>query len=183
MLNWSDRGHVLATCDERVVYCRVVGIGNMNNCAPFQSFSERMQAQGYREYVLDFSHCEGLDSTFLGILLGMALNDDEERSHVVVVNATDGVSRVLAEVGIDRLVEVLPEAMTLPDVPMRRLEGVEAHGVDPMGMILKAHENLCRVGPSNQERFGGFLRLLRKELKARRREREAARERPTAGGT
>ena len=164
MLNWSERGHVLATFDDSIVYCRVVGIGNMNNCAPFQDFSCRLQEQGYHEFVLDLSQCEGLDSTFLGILLGIALGNQGVRCKVVVVNANDSIQRILTEVGIDRLLEVFGEPMQLPHIPMRRLDEVPGNDSDRITMILQAHENLCRLEGSNQERFGNFIKILRTEL-------------------
>ncbi len=167
-LDWSQRGHVLATYDDAVVYCRVVGLGNMNNCAPFQTFSCQLQDQGYREFVLDFSRCDGLDSTFLGILLGIAHGGKGRRSKVVVVNASDSIQRILGEVGIDRLVQVHSDPTQLPEIPMQRLDkvgGAAQRDCDRIRMILEAHENLCRIdGANNQDRFGSFLAVLRKEL-------------------
>lgn len=166
MLNWSEKGHVLATYDDTVVYCRVVGIGNMNNCAPFQDFSARLQEQGYHEFVLDFSQCDGLDSTFLGILLGIALGNQGVRCKVLVVNASESIIRILTEVGIDRLLEVLSEPMQLPRIPMQRLDELPCDGKDRINMILEAHENLCRLAGANKERFGNFIKILRMELEA-----------------
>ncbi len=168
MLNWSEKGHVLATCDEHIVYCRIVGYGNMNNCAPFQESSQQLQEQGYREFILDFSRCEGLDSTFLGILLGMAVGLDDEPAKVVVVNAGDSIRKILTEVGIDRLIEICREKVTLPDIPMRRLQAMETGREARVTMILQAHENLCRIHPDNQARFGRFVKTLRQELEASR---------------
>ena len=172
-MDWSQRGHVLATYDDDVVYCRVVGLGNMNNCAPFQAFSVQLQKQGYREFVLDFSRCEGLDSTFLGILLGIALGSKGRRSNVVVVNASDSICRILSEVGIDRLLQVHKEPTELPKIPLQRLDslvggtGGKQRECDRIRMILEAHENLCRIaGANNQDRFGSFLTVLRTELAA-----------------
>ncbi len=164
MLNWSEKGHVLATFDDSVVYCRVVGIGNMNNSATYQDFSCRLQKQGYHEFVLDFSQCEGLDSTFLGILLGIALGNQGMRCKVLVVNASDSIRRILTEVGIDRLLEVFGEPMRLPSIPMRRLDEIPGNDADRINMILEAHENLCRLAGSNKQRFGSFIEILRTEL-------------------
>ena len=105
MLDWKVKGHVTATCDDKIVYCRIVGFANMNNCTPFEYFSTRMQEQGYREFVVDFSSCVGIDSTFLGILLGMSVGSDS-RPRVTIVNVVPGVRRIIAEVGIDRLLDV-----------------------------------------------------------------------------
>ena len=163
MPDWSERGHVLATCDKEFVYCRVVGVGNMNNCAAFQSYSQQMREEGYREFILDFSSCEGLDSTFLGILLGIVLGDRSTRAHVVVVNANQTIRRILGEVGIDRLLEVCSEKVDLPEIPLQRLQE-QQRGRDRIAMILRAHEDLCEIDSANHKRFGAFLTALKKEL-------------------
>ena len=163
-MDWSQRGHVLATYDDDVVYCRVVGLGNMNNCAPFQAFSVQLQQQGYREFVLDFSRCEGLDSTFLGIMLGLRLGGAEgEPPQITAVNVSAHVLKVLAEVGIDRLIQVLPDPVALPEIPLKKLER-DCSEEERLGMILSAHESLCDLGAENRARFGSFVELLRKEL-------------------
>ena len=166
-VDWDKRGHVLASCHQQTVYCRVVGLGNSNNCGPFRDFSDRMQAQGCAHFILDFSSCEGVDSTFLGVLLGIAMSDGPRRPEVVVVNATRPVRRVLGEVGIDHLVQVCRDDVELPDIPLSRLEPTDATDADRIGMMLTAHENLCRLEGDNVERFGNFLRLLRAELAGR----------------
>ncbi len=166
MLNWGERGHVLATCDTDVVYCRVIGIANMNNSAPFEEFTRSTQERGYREFVLDFSSCEALDSTFLGIVLGLKLGragGDERRAQVTAINVSAPVLRVLAEVGIDRLIEILPQPVTLPQIPMRRLER-DCSEEERLDMILSAHQLLCELGEENRERFGAFVALMRDEL-------------------
>lgn len=167
MLDWNERGHVLATCDPQVVYCRIIGVGNMNNCAPFQSFATRMRERGYRHFILDFSACEGLDSTFLGILVGLSLGEPNSQTRVVVVNTPSSVARLLAEVGIDQLLEMCREPVRLPEIPMSRLESVPAAPDRKIGMVLAAHEDLCRIHGENTRRFGTFLDLLRAEMSAR----------------
>jgi len=166
MLNWGERGYVLATCDERLVYCRVVGTANMNNTAPFEAFARRAIDRGYREFILDFSGCEAIDSTFLGIVLGLQLGrgaPGAARSRVTAVNVAPSVLRTIAEVGIDRLIEVIPERVDLPPVPLERLER-ECTESDRLDLILSAHETLCELDDENRRRFGAFVSLLRDEL-------------------
>lgn len=168
MINWSERGHVLATHDEEVIYCRIVGVGNMNNCAPFRTYSIDMQGHGYRHFVLDFSACTSLDSTFLGILVGLAVGEGGARPDVVVINANSNVVRTLREVGIDRLLKICRGRLEFPEIPLERLEpGPKAsRPLDRARMILEAHEALCEVEPSNQARFGSFIDHLKRELSA-----------------
>jgi len=166
-VNWGERGHVLVTRDERVVYCRVVGIGNMNNSQPFEVFVRRMQDEGFHEFILDFSRCDALDSTFLGIVLGLQLGrgDGGVRPMVTAVNVGPAVLRTLAEVGIDRLIRIVPEPVQLPEIPMRRL-ATECTEQERLGTMLAAHETLCSVGEENLDRFGEFVSLLRAELRS-----------------
>ena len=166
MLNWGERGHVLATCDDDVVYCRVVGIANMNNSAPFEAFTRKSRERGYREFILDFSGCEGLDSTFMGIVLGLRLGRDRDSDHlprVTAVNVGPTVLRILSEVGIDRMIEVVTEPVLLPQIPMVRLEK-DCSEDARLDMILTAHECLIDLGEENRRRFGSFVALLREEL-------------------
>ena len=88
---------------------------------------------------------------------------------MVVVNASESIHRILSEVGIDRLLHVHSEPTQLPKIPLQRLDslGGGQQDCDRIRMILEAHENLCRIaGANNQDRFGSFLTVLRKELAA-----------------
>ncbi|MCA8959407.1 MAG: STAS domain-containing protein [Planctomycetes bacterium] len=163
MVKWSERGYVCVTRGDEVVYGQVVGLGNMNNCSPFQAYVSRMHREGIRQFVLDFSQCLGLDSTFLGVLVNMSLGTGEP-CRVVVLNASTTVRRTLNEVGIDRLLTVHESEAALPDIPLRRLEPIEESDRDRAELMLNAHESLCRVDPSNLDRFGAFLAMLRREL-------------------
>lgn len=160
---YSDRGHVLAACDSEVVYCRIFGFGNMDNCAPFQEFAAGAQRGGCREFILDFSRCDGVDSTFLGVLLGISLARETEVCHVAAINVGPTVLRILSEVGIDRILDVVVGEVELPNIEMHRLEPLVGD-LKRLERILKAHENLCRISDSNKEVFGSFVAMLRKEL-------------------
>ena len=43
------------------------------NCNPLRTFLHEMVKEGNRFFVIDFQHCSSMDSTFLGILVGLAL--------------------------------------------------------------------------------------------------------------
>ncbi|MEM7261921.1 MAG: STAS domain-containing protein [Planctomycetota bacterium] len=166
MVNWSERGHVLVTRDDRVVYCRVVGQGNMNNCASFRQYSHDMRRRGLRKFILDFSDCDALDSTFLGVLVHIALGDGEP-ADVVVVNPRDSILKTFGEIGIDRLLRIHSGETTLPDVPLAKLDPIEETDLEHAEMMLDAHETLCEADPANLERFGAFLRMLKVELEGK----------------
>jgi hypothetical protein len=153
-------GHFLVAASDGAVYTRVIGLGTMNNSIAYKQFLDRLQREGYRRFIFDLSQCEGFDSTFMGILLGVALGGGS----VVVVNAGAPHRRLLGEVGIHRVVRLCEEPVELPVIDLQRLE---EGPVDPgvrLRTLRAAHENLAELDTSNQEKFALFLEELRREL-------------------
>ena len=65
------------------VLIRVLGRASFVNSSSLREFTGEMMRQGKRRFVIDFSACTGMDSTFLGVLAGLALDlrkSDPERN-------------------------------------------------------------------------------------------------------
>ena len=100
------------------------------------------------------------DSTFMGILLGIS----REAKLVVLVNTLEEHSRILSEVGIDRMVHLCDSPVELPAIELQRLESRAVSHDERQRVVLNAHENLVRLDSRNEEEFGQFVNLLRREL-------------------
>ncbi len=137
----------------------------MNNCAPFQAYTEAMRDRGYHQFVIDLSSCPGLDSTFLGLLASLATDYQREpEPSVVLLNTLPGVLRSLSEIGIHHVVTVCDQETRLPDIPLKRLQEVVESPIQRAERMLRAHEQLCEIHGQNLEKFGLFIELLRAEL-------------------
>lgn len=55
------------------IIVKVIGKANYLNCNAFRDFIETMLSNGGRRILIDFEECKGMDSTFLGILAGTAI--------------------------------------------------------------------------------------------------------------
>jgi len=62
---------VCATNEE--VFVRIKEKASYLNCAPLRSFLYEMVKEGNKFFVIDFENCSSMDSTFLGILVGLSL--------------------------------------------------------------------------------------------------------------
>ena len=62
----------VCTTNEEVYVC-VKEKASYMNCNPLRAFLHEMVEDGNRFFVIDFQHCSSMDSTFLGILVGLAL--------------------------------------------------------------------------------------------------------------
>ena len=153
-------GHFLVATSDDIVFSRVVGLGTMNNSIGFQQFIVELKSKGYRKFIFDLSQCDGFDSTFMGILLGIS----REAKLVVLVNALEEHSRILSEVGIDKVVHLCHSPVELPEIELQRLESRAVSQDERQRVVLSAHENLVRLDRRNEEEFGQFVDLLRGEL-------------------
>ena len=91
-------GHFLVAKSDDIVFVQVVGLGTMNNSIGFQQFIVNLEGKERRKFIFDLSLCDGFDSTFMGILLGIS----REAKLVVLVNTLEDHSRILGGVGIDK---------------------------------------------------------------------------------
>jgi hypothetical protein len=140
------------------IYVRVVGLGNMNNSVTFKDFADRMLEEGYRVFVLDLAECRGIDSTFMGIMLGL-------REGLVVVNATAHCRRQMESIGLHRVIRIQDGPASCPSaVELRELPEAEADPIARLKLIMKAHQDLIAIDRRNEERFGAFLKDIARNL-------------------
>ena len=71
----------------QVVYAQVQGLGNFSNALMFEEFCEAELAQGVNAFLIDLGACEGMDSTFMGVLAGLSMHFPPGPSPVVILNA------------------------------------------------------------------------------------------------
>jgi anti-sigma B factor antagonist len=88
------------------VLIEVVGEGSIRQATGLKRFSEETLAQGLSDFTIELKDCSALDSTFLGILLGLGLKVKQRygrRGQVRVMNARPEVARLMKDLGLDRL--------------------------------------------------------------------------------
>jgi anti-anti-sigma regulatory factor len=155
-------------------YVRVVGLATMSNSVSLQDTLDDARQGGARQFIFDLGACSGFDSTFMGILLGVALSEDRKNGNggqgdgakVILVNATEAHAKLFANVGIDRLVHLKSGAVKFPPVELKKLENGSPEPLRRVRSMVYAHENLVRLGGSNVEKFGAMVDALKRELGA-----------------
>jgi anti-sigma B factor antagonist len=146
----------VARCKDGV-YVRVAGLGNMNNSTTFKEFLDRMQREGFKAIVVDLGECRGVDSTFMGVLLGF-------REHLVVVNAGPHCRKQMESIGLHRVLQIQEQAAVPPAVELCDLPETEADPTTRLRLIMKAHQDLIAIDRENEKKFGAFLKDIAKHL-------------------
>lgn len=164
-------GYLEAARTKQVVYVHVVGLGNFNNAGPMREYCEEaFNDKGLRNIVVDLADCTGLDSTFMGTLMGFVAFDTSTSENdtpvtVTVVNATPTTMRAMSSLGLPKILHVKEEHVDFPRCRVRRLrEGWHDRRRRTL-LIRDAHVALMNADAENEKRFAPFVAALVKETR------------------
>lgn len=154
-------------------YVRIEGRGSFKISLPMKQFGAAALDQRVRRFVFDMRHCLGMDSTFMGVLAGIAFRLRQKfGGEVVMVNLSPRTRGLLATLGLDQLIRpfmagATPEELVpaLGQGPYQVPEYPPPTPREQAEAVLEAHEDLARVSPTNALQFRDVIDFLREELK------------------
>lgn len=152
-------------CSDPVVV-RVDGRACFQNSGCLRDFITEMVGRGHRRFVFDFQHCAGMDSTFLGVLAGAAI---ELRKHgggsLVVARAGARNLELMRNLGLHRLLTIDGGDVAL-DVQRcaTPLEAGKRDEIASARLVLEAHESLVTADEANRAKFQDVLTFLRNRV-------------------
>ncbi len=138
------------------------------NCAPVSQFFEHMIKNGKREFVIDFANCTGMDSTFLGIIAGAALElrKQSPQGHLTLCRLGSRNLELVRNLGLHRILRVDAAGfpMNFEDSSVQNLTTLEQEEIANARTILKAHENLVAADQANLKKFQDVLTFLKNQI-------------------
>lgn len=148
------------------VYVRVQGLGIASVGLDLWDFSEEMAREGFSAFIVDLQDCQSFDSTFMGVLVGMAEEASKtEGGGVMVIHPSDHHKRLLAEVGLTKIISIREEPIDLPDrIELTPLKDLPRTSDKRVRQIRKAHQRLVEIDERNKVKFGPFLDMLAQEI-------------------
>jgi anti-sigma B factor antagonist len=150
------------------VVIRIEGRASFQNSGSLQQFLAEMRRQGRSRFVMDFQACTSMDSTFLGVLAGAALElrKAEGGGSLVLCRVGERNLELIKNLGLHRLLVVDDGASTsglrtggtalAPQAKMNELENAR--------LVLAAHENLVAADESNRAKFQDVLAFLKSRV-------------------
>ncbi len=145
------------------VVVRVNGRANYLNSAAMREFFELVIGQGRKNISIDFSNCLSMDSTFLGIVAGAALElmDMDPPGEMRLVSLGPRNLELIRNLGLHRVCSI-GDAVPEGQGQMQSLQADSLGRDDRVRMIIDAHKKLIRCDESNAERFQDVLTFMRK---------------------
>jgi anti-anti-sigma regulatory factor len=147
------------------VVLMILGRASYLNCAPVAQFFEKMLKLGRRRFVLDFTRCTGMDSTFLGLIAGAALEGAKATppGGLCLMGLSPRNLELVRNLGLQRLLSVDCGSYPMNFSPdqAQALVTPDEEELANARLILKAHENLVAADSANLGKFQDVLAFLK----------------------
>ena len=154
---------VCATNNE--VYVQIREKASYLNCAPLRSFLHEMVNEGNRVFVVDFQNCSSMDSTFLGILVGLALQlrKFQDGGNLTLLNLIGRNLETVENLGIHKIANVSSEFISSPD----ELKNLKVKNISQQTcpkLIYDAHKTLMDLNEKNSRIFRDVVNYLEQKV-------------------
>jgi len=172
MATEPDDDKLLVATHGAWTFVRVVGRGSFKVSAALKRFHAAMMERGYLRHALDMTECSGLDSTFMGVLAGLALRLKKRDGDLVMLNVSPKISNLLDVLGLIYLIDAyppgeIPDGLKLTETGAAEMSELDISSEDKRQttlVMLDAHQSLIDASPENLPKFKDVLAYLREDL-------------------
>jgi anti-sigma B factor antagonist len=138
------------------------------NSGPLRDFFTQVIKADKRRFIIDFAECTSMDSTFLGILAGAALELRKAQPSGSVILCRLGARNLelVRNLGLHRLMTVDAGDRSLEfDKQTAALETREGKAeLENAKLVLEAHENLIEADERNRNKFQDVVSFLKNQV-------------------
>jgi anti-sigma B factor antagonist len=167
-MNESSAKLMVAVCD-RVVFIKINGRGDFNLSLDLRKLFDELRQRGYHRFVLELCDCVMMDSTFSGLLSGVASKFAEvgapPGSSLELVNPSPRIAESLESLGVIHLFKIIHCAETRGVKYEALAETADKSKAELTRNCLEAHRILMGLDPKNVQKFKAVEEFLAEDLK------------------
>jgi anti-anti-sigma regulatory factor len=163
----QPRDDLQAAIDGDKVFIRVTGRGSFKVSATLKQFiADISSKQPVSVVAIDLSECIGMDSTFMGVLAGLAGRLRQAGQTLELINLSEKNRNLLTTLGVDQVIDHYSHSHghQMPDSPGESLPTEEASKKDLAETSLQAHEKLVQICDENRPRFKRVIEYLKADV-------------------
>ncbi|MBR6388801.1 MAG: STAS domain-containing protein [Opitutales bacterium] len=156
----SEEVKYFVRIDISKAYLEIVGRANYLNCKAVGEFFDMALRRGCGAFYINFARCKGMDSTFMGMIAGLALRLLKSgKPGAVSLCSIDGRNLELVEnLGLESIVKLENSC----DVFNAREVLNSQTATKPE--ILSAHKSLIEANPANAREFEDIVKFMQREI-------------------
>ena len=163
--------NLLVAIADQAAFVKINGRANVASSVHFKTLISNLRGSGFKNFLIDLSECGTMDSTFLGVLVGIVLNSSGSQPNpdaacVQLLNLNPRVADLLENLGVIHLFTVVQgENPAEASLQPSSQAGVAATREETSKTCLEAHRLLMAVNPDNVPKFKDVTQFLAEDLK------------------
>ncbi|MBQ9338302.1 MAG: STAS domain-containing protein [Lentisphaeria bacterium] len=142
---------------------KAVGRATFECVAPLRALAKELDTAEFKQVDVDLADCQGMDSTYMGVLAMIALRAKKINASVSIYNASELAKTQLFGLGLKKLfrftegtVEMGAQTAPAAEAPVDKI----THATT----VLEAHKTLMDVDQENVEKFEKVVDFVQKDL-------------------
>jgi len=153
---------------DSVVCIKISGRATFVSSVDLNKLVEELANRGQKHFVFDLTDCVMMDSTFLGVLAGIALKlaskTETANCQPQLLNANPRISEVLENLGMAHLFKLVNSKGQLTNA-YEPAKSENVSQVEITRTCLEAHKLLMSIQPENISKFKDVAQFLAEDLK------------------
>ena len=152
--------------EDKSIKVMVSGRATFRCSQTLRSFFDELLSRKVYNFKINLSECEGMDSTFMGVLATVGIPCAQNKTPVTIVNAGIDNRKLLDGLGVSRLFNFLDEELSAEwSLLDKSTSGCAKIDKSLSTVMLEAHETLNNVDPGNIKKFKDVIEFLKEDLK------------------
>jgi len=142
-------------------FVKVIGKASYLNCEPIRKFLDEQSKERDKRYVIDFSECTSMDSTFMGILVSIALKirQSAQGGSIALLNLRGRNLDTICNLGIHQIAEISSENIA-NEAQLEDLLHSSDNSIANSETIYRAHKALMNLNDKNLKVFSDVVNYL-----------------------
>jgi anti-anti-sigma factor len=155
---------------DRTVCVKINGKADFSASVDLKRLIEELWQMDYRHFVFDLRDCLTMDSTFLGVLSGIALKASDGKNiqtgaPLELLNPNPRISETLENLGVADLFVIKNSSEPLTERFEPLAQSANKTPVELTRTCLEAHKTLMSIQPENIQKFKDVAQFLADDLK------------------
>lgn len=155
-------GKILIAQHDGTYVLKLVGDVRLTLCTTIDDFLGKMFAdQQFVGVLVDLSEAEGIDSTSLGLLAKLALQNKQYCQMLPIIKSPKpDITRLLESMGFDKVFDIRQKLHQLTSEELAELPVLEADEEVVRDKIIEAHRILIALNKQNRDTFSALVSTL-----------------------
>ncbi|MBI1870360.1 MAG: STAS domain-containing protein [Chlamydiae bacterium] len=146
-------------------FVKVRGRGDFLNSQVLKDFMNTMVEKGVTDFLIDLKECKTMDSTFMGVLAGTALQlKNKYQKKLTLFNVEEHNLQLLTTLGIHIFLNIVTDPFST-STSLNPLPASSSSKKERAEEMLNAHTVLMEISEENKIRFKDVYEYLKEEIR------------------